>query len=210
MFKKIMSPFVEFETKAPEAKPSTPVVQGVAPVAPVVQSERVEVQTQFPEVDPKTRQFFVGLMESKNLPGYDYFEYTQALEILKSAIPDVTARHKAALAMAKSMGATPEHILQSADTYLGILEEERVRFLKDCEGKRKSLGDKESEILVLEDRVKVLQAQIKEIEAKKSSLSGEIVADLQKINKVSRDFEEVSKEFNQRILSDKKDIQAAL
>jgi hypothetical protein len=112
----------------------------------------------------------LGALEENNPEGFDYLEYKQAVQNLSNVDMDEATRFKSALAMAKSMGATPQKLVGSAEGYLKILAKEEAKFLDAFKNQtNKKVNAQAQEIKRLEDGIKQRQAQItklqKEIEA---------------------------------------------
>lgn len=190
----------------PKAASVTPVTQA-APGASVT-----HIPVSLPQVvseDPKVREFLQNLLSAKNLPGYDYLEHVATEENLLQALPDKVTRVRAALAMAKTMGATKESILGSIEVYLKHLEEQASAFSLDNSEKIKSALAKEQGLLNYDEQINVLQKQIEELKAKKTEELTRIELEKQELYKVRDSFVQTYGKFKEKIDQDKVAIQAA-
>lgn len=103
-------------------------------------------------------------MENNNLDGFDYLEFKQSLKSLEKMPMDESTRYQSAYAMAQTLGATPEKLLQTAQHYLQVLSNEEKKFEEAMIAqKQKQIGSKESEIKKLEEIVTHKVAQIKQL-----------------------------------------------
>lgn len=103
-------------------------------------------------------------MEDNNLNGFDYLEFKKSLQSLKQMQMDEPTRYQSAFAMAQTMGATPEKLLQTAMHYLDVLKTEEHKFQKAAANQQEKLiGSKEQEISQLETTIKSKAEQIKQL-----------------------------------------------
>ncbi len=132
-----------------------------------------------------------------NLPGEDYIEFMEALQAMKNIPLEENIKIQTVFATLASKGLTKQKVLESADYYLKILENERSKFYEsvNLHGKtqitqkqndimqiEKSLQEKERQILQLQDEIK----QSQEIVAK---LKNDILQADSKVKKVENDFQ---------------------
>lgn len=178
----------------PAAAPTVPNVAGTA------------------NVDRKFVEHFVNLLEKANLPGPDYFEYKQALQSMESLGLGEEKQFQAAWASFKAMGGIKDtSILRtSADQYLGILDKDRVSFLKDVEKAIKDrVGALQDEHKKLEDSNAAFTQQIADLQKKMDDnknrlgqISGEITEQSAKITANKDSFELTYGSFVEQIKSD--------
>ena len=186
MFKKLKSLFVIEEEEKGGAKPASPKAGAkskssaskAAQAKPSTKSTgQVAAAAGYDKNNPpkgKPQEKFVnrllGAVEEHNAAGFDYLEYKQAVQNLNNVDMDEATRFKSALAMAKSMGATPQKLVNSADGYLKVLANEEAKFLDAFKNQtNRQVSTQSQEIKKLEEGIKQRQAQIaklqKEIEA---------------------------------------------
>ena len=189
MFKKLKSLFVieeeptDGDAKAKAAAKGTSAPKTASKGAkPVAQSKAAPASAGYDKNNPpkgKPQEKFVnrllGALEEHNTKGFDYLEYKQAVQNLNNVDMDESTRFKSALAMAKSMGATPQKLVSSADGYLKVLANEEAKFLDAFKNQtNRQVSTQSQEIKKLEEGIKQRQAQIaklqKEIEAGTKSL----------------------------------------
>lgn len=141
--------------------PATPVTPEKTPAA----AGPGQVNQQFLEVLFKA-------MQDNNLGGFDYLEFKQSLRSLEKMPMDEPTRFQSAYAMAQTLGANAQTLVQTAEHYLNIIKQEEQKFNQAHNAQReKQIGNKENEIKQLEEAARAKMAQIeqlnKEIEAHK-------------------------------------------
>ena len=122
------------------------------------------------KITDKFLDILFGVMEQNNLEGFDYLEYKQSLLSLKKMDMDDNTRFKSAFAVAETMGATPDHLIKTAQHYIDVLAKEEDKFEAALINQRNQrIGTKEAEIeqlkQLVEDKEKqivLLQKQVKE------------------------------------------------
>lgn len=146
--------------------------------------------------DTKFVDILLKAVEKDNLEGFDYLEYKSSLQSLAGMDMDDATRYKSALAMAKTMGATPDKLISTAKHYLKTLESEKNKFQTALKGqKAKQVTGKESSITKLGETVakkkqRILELQ-KEIEAdtkKMEEMKAGINKAVTKVQKTSDNF----------------------
>lgn len=118
--------------------------------------------------DSKFVDILLKAIESNNQEGFDYLEYKQSLQNLSNVDMDETTRYQSALAMAKTMGATPAKLISSAKTYIDVLDNEGAKF------KQASNNQKAKQVTGKEEEIKAHQKAITEKEALIEKLTKEI------------------------------------
>lgn len=184
----------------------------VAPVSAPVSAPQAPSFPSTPQVaseDPKVLEFLENLLVAKNLPGYDYLEHVATEENLVQAVPDKATRIKAALAMAKTMGATKESILASIDVYLKHLDEQAAAFSHDSSEKIKAVLDKEQGLSKFDQQIQSLQRQMEELNAQKAAEKTKIDSEKQELYKVRDSFGVTYQKFKDKLVFDKAAIQGS-
>ena len=74
------------------------------------------------KVNDKFTEVLFSAMERDNQEGFDYLEFKQSLRSLEKMPMDEATRYQSALAMAKTLGANPVLLQQSAAHYLNVLK----------------------------------------------------------------------------------------
>ncbi len=115
-------------------------------------------------VNEKFMQTLFGAMEASNLDGFDYFEYKLSIQNLANMPMDEATRYKSAYAMASTMGATPDKLVNSALHYLDVLKNENAKFTQAAENQRAAqVGNKQGQVENLEAVMKQKAEQIKQL-----------------------------------------------
>ena len=166
--------FVETDPNAVKQPSATP------QSAPTATRENVASQKQTPSVstpsaptfsgqgavNEKFMQALSGAMEAANLDGFDYFEFKLSLKNLASMPMDEATRYKSAFAMASTMGATPEKLINAAIHYLDVLKNENAKFSQAAENQRAAqVGNKQSQADNLDAVIKQKAEQIRQLTA---------------------------------------------
>jgi len=106
----------------------------------------------------------LGALDENNMKGFDYLEYKQSLQNLSNVEMDEPTKYKSALAMAKTMGATPQKMVDSATHYIKVLNSEEAKFLDAFKNQQSiQVGKRNSEIKTLESSIVQKQNQIEKL-----------------------------------------------
>lgn len=177
MLKKLKSLFVveDEDTKAsgnPKTS-QTPKQETSKPTASKPAEPAIKVDTTpTPKGEGKPDEKFVNRLlqaiEEANLEGFDYLEYKQSLQSIDDMNMDEATMFKSSLAMAKTMGATPEKLVSSAQHYINVLKKEEKKFQdaltnqqqKVVSGRKQTIAKMQETISAKEARIKELQAEI--------------------------------------------------
>lgn len=157
--------------------------------ASIPKSAKTAQSTNSGKADPKFVEVLLKAIEANNLDGFDYLEFKQSLQNLSNVQMDEKTRYQSAFAMAKTMGATPSKLVNSAQHYINVLKKEEAKFSEALQNQRKKQvhdrenGIKQKESLIVEKQKKIEQLQ-KEIEADTKSLEADRSAINQSLAKV--------------------------
>ena len=142
-------------------------------------------QTNSPGKGEFNKQIFESLTKAiadANLPGEDYLEFISALQAMKNINLDEKVKMQTVLATL-SKGLTTQKIVESADYYMKVLENEKEKFkqamIKQTEGK---VGNKHKQIKTLEEQNRKKADKIK-------ALTDEINNNTSQIGKFKKDIE---------------------
>jgi chromosome segregation ATPase len=132
--------------------------------------------------DPKIEEKLKATMKAANLPGPDYFEFKQQLDVLKNVISDERTRFAAAFSSLTVQGVDKNKILESASHYVKILNAENGKFesaIASRSEEKISLKEKEVQALLqenqgFENQIENLKKNISENSGRITVLSGEI------------------------------------
>lgn len=138
------------------------------------------------KVDKRFADILVKAMQSANTEGFDYLEFKQSLRSLKDMEMDDGTRYKSAFAMAKTMGATPALLIESARFYISILKKEEAKFEKALDKQR------QLKVLSREQELAALEAQLVEKEQMIEQLKQELKAGRAKVSTLKSAREEAA------------------
>jgi len=127
------------------------------------------------KVDEKFVNRLLGAIEEGNLDGFDYLEYKQAMQNLSKVEMDEATKYKSALAMAKTMGATPDSLLSAAQHYIKLLEKEEQKFLEAFKNQlSRQQNDSKEKLKNLESGIKLKNKKIEELKKEIESNTKEL------------------------------------
>ncbi len=147
--------------------------------------------------DDKFVDILLKAVEKNNMEGFDYLEYKSSLQSLAGMDMDEKTKYNSALAMAKTMGATPSKLISSANHYIDVLKKENTKFKQALKNQRtKQVSGREGEIndtmaLVAQKKKKIEQLK-KEIEQDEKKLEKLKTG----INKAAAKVQSTSDSFN--------------
>ncbi|MEM1217983.1 MAG: hypothetical protein AAGH79_03695 [Bacteroidota bacterium] len=197
MLKNLKSLFI-IEEENPKGKKPAPKKSASAKNTPPAKSPVIPESASGEPGSVKTKfvEILFSAMEKANLDGFDYLEYKQSLKSLEKMPMDEATRFQSAFAMAQTMGATPEHLLKTAQHYIDTLRQEEQKFEAAlAKRQQEQIGSKESKIQKLEETVKAKAAQIKQLtqemeahQKEASQLQKQITTASAKVESTKNDF----------------------
>lgn len=149
-------------------------------------------------------------LSDANLPGFDYFEFAQILEKLGNTLPSEQMRFQAAFSTSAVMGATKAKLLETAQHYLSILENEANKFSEMVAAQVKAtVTDKKDSVVDIEatmkeksDLITKLTQEINELTNVRTAVLNEAAENELKIQKIQNDFAACLKIFIDKINGD--------
>jgi hypothetical protein len=128
--------------------------------------------------DQKIFDSLIKVLEEKNLPGEDYMEFMEALQNMKNIQLDETVKMQTVLATLSTKGLTKQKILESADFYIKVLQDEKNKFNEALKQETANqVESKQNDIKTLEEQNKSKAEQI-------AQLTTEINQNQQQISKI--------------------------
>lgn len=149
------------QTTNKETPPSTP-------KEPAIKVDTTPIPKGEGKPDEKFINRLLQALDEANLEGFDYLEYKQSLQSIDDMNMDEATMYKSSLAMAKTMGGTPEKLISSAQHYIGVLQKEEKKFQdaltnqqqKVVSGRQQNIAKMEETIAAKEARIEELKAEI--------------------------------------------------
>ncbi len=155
------------EQKSQEEAESTASTEEIVPSRPATNATAPQTPTAKPtggKVTDKFMNILLGAMDKNNLDGFDYLEYKQSLQSLQNMDMDEATRYQSAFAMAKTMGATPKNLLETANHYLNILKTEEQKFGQALVSQKdKQIGNRQQRLEQLAKAVEQKRKQIAQL-----------------------------------------------
>lgn len=187
-----------------EEEPITPaapaVAQEVAPKAENIMP--VKAVTGEAPVDKEIEAKIWDMIVAKNLPGPDYIEFKNAAAGLVDITPDESMQLKGAFNVLKRSYPTfsKELIINSIDTYIGIVEEEKQKGIQQCAELRKTkIEDKIAAMKAKSDAIDEIACQIKELQDKQAAISVDLKQLKYEVDEASKEIDEKERIFGSSV-----------
>lgn len=215
MFKNLKSLFIEEDATSEKVEKSHPpqAEKQVKNTGPIESPRVAESDEGDPgQVTQRFSEILLKAMEVNNLNGFDYLEYKQSLQSLAKMPMDEATRYQSAFAMAQTMGATPGKLIETAQHYISVLQNEEKKFEEALAHQTTvQIGSKQQEIGAIEESISKKSEQIKK-------LTQEIQAEQQRATEMKNEIQEAAKKvqttkndfiasFNSLVEKINKDIQ---
>ena len=186
------------------------------------QTETANVSTPTPHavagtIDEDIKKQLLGVLSENNIQGYDYFEFRESLQNMKSVIPSEPDRFKAAYAAVASL-VTVDRLVQTADVYVGALQKRKQEFDQYTQGlmeqkvesKETQAKSIEQDMAKMQEQITKLNQNIVQLQEKKTALLNESVAEKSKIEIVKMNFDITYQAVVSNIEQDKQKIKTYL
>lgn len=187
--RKLLSFFIEEDTTQNQTqKTSLPTPMATPTKVQVQETITVQNASGTGVVDKKFVDHFVSLLENSNLKGPDYFEYMQALKSLAGLGLSEDKQYQAAWAGFKAMGGITDVsvLVNTANQYVGMLDNDRQNFLKDVDTAiSQKVGGLKNDLKATQDENESIAKQI-------TDLQNRIKGNDEKISKITTDISEQS------------------
>jgi hypothetical protein len=149
------------------------------------------------EVNQKFLDILLLALEHQNMEGLDYLEFKQSLKSLEKMPMDESVKFHSAFAMASSMGATSEKLIDSAEFYLGVLKGEKQKFkdtlsrqiIEQVDSKEQEIAQGNADILSKEETIRKLEEEIKTIQSRIEETTLRKDTSRQRIEAASQNFD---------------------
>ncbi len=169
-------------------------------------------------LDQKSVEFLTNALEKSNLPGFDYIEFKQSLGALAAMNMDEATSFKSAYATAATVGLTKMKLLETAEHYKKVLNDERSQFdvalQKQMEqrvaGKQKEVEKLKEQIKKHEEKIAQLKEQIAKFQGTIDGADAQINEAKEKINSTQVSFERTHQSILNQIEKDIDNIQKYL
>lgn len=111
--------------------------------------------------DERSLELLISTLEEQDLPGFDYIEFKRAVVALQRMGLDESTSYKSAFTTAATMGLSKEKLLESAQYYCHLLEQEQARFEAALQSRReREITARENQIARLKDQIERHRAEI--------------------------------------------------
>jgi chromosome segregation ATPase len=158
-----------------------------------------KTETSVPAKGEVNKQIFNSLTKAisdANLPGEDYLEFISALQAMKGIDLQESVKMQTVLATLSTKGLTIQKIVESADYYMKVLENERDKFKQamaqqttgKIDGKHKKIKSLEQESNKMAEQIKALTDKINSNTEQIKMIEKDIAESDSKIKKTENDF----------------------
>ena len=140
--------------------------------------------------DEKIINTLFKALEKSNLTGFDYMEFKQSIKGLEKMVTDEATRFKSAFSTASTMGLTLDKLVETADYYIKVLDQERSQFVQAAN---------EQTTALVENRKKEMQLLLKSMGDKKATiekLTKELTASETKLKTIQDGIDNASLKIN--------------
>lgn len=166
----------------------------------------------------KFEKYFDNLFEKANLPGPDYFEFYKTMEMLEAHIADEKARLSATFASLAIQGLTKKNLVETANKYKGIIEQDQTNFnnvlvekMKSEVGQRRAkLKDMEQKIASNSEQIQKLSKEISETQVLIGQIKTEVLDQENKLTKNKNGYQVACQAVINKIVTDIQKIQSTL
>lgn len=157
-------------------------------------------------------------LESNNMQGFDYLEFRGSLLSLSKMPLDEATRFQSAYAMAQTMGADVNKLIDTAQHYLNVLKNEELKFQQALQNQQKNgMDSREQEIVGLQNAInqkaeliKQITSEIEQHQAKITEIKQQINESASKIAQAQSDFQVTYQSLVDQINGDISNIQKYL
>lgn len=216
-FKKALGVFVEFE----EEKKNDPNLTAQNPLNNVTVTGLTEEITRNPENRAEAEKFekyFETLFDKANLPGPDYYEFYKTMETLEQHIPSEDARVSASFASLAIQGLTKKSLIDTANRYKEIIEQDHKNFDRALEDKQRAeVGQRQAQLQALQQKIQVnsekiqkLTQEITEAQTSMGKLKNEVLEHENKLTKNKHGYQVACQAILNKIDADLQKIQSIL
>lgn len=210
ILKKIKSVFIVEDPKAAEIQKSEPTSSKPNNTVPAPIQTARDQSTVSGNYDEKVAATLMTALSNANQEGFDYFEYRQTLLNLHEVNPDEAVRYKSAFAMAQTMGANKQKLLDSCNYYLNVLKQEENAFVEalnnrvnsEIKQKKESIQSYHTSIAEKEKMIAQLQKEIETMRTDQQSREQEILTYETKISDTHKAFQATYLQVTNHLLQD--------
>lgn len=191
------------DTTQPDESKKEPIIN----ITKNTKTEEIPLRTLPAEENKNSNKEAIQLLQdaikNSNKPGYDYFEFLEALKTQSEFIPSEETRFASVFAMAKSMGVSVESLLRDIDYYQEVLAKEEANFksflnqqmLEGVTEIDKKISDLEAKITEKREELNRINEQINTIAKEKAAYEIAITDNRAKIEKARLNFETALKDM---------------
>ena len=204
-FKKALGVFVEFDDdqkKETTSSPSFTQVPGLTPEVSRNPENHAEAE--------KFEKYFDNLFDKANLPGPDYYEFYKTMETLEAHIADENARVSATFASLSIQGLTKKTLIDTANKYKEMIEQDHRNFDKALEDKMKSeVGARQVQLNALNkkieensEKIQKLTREISEAQVTMGQLKNDVLEQENKLTKNKNGYQVACQAVLNKIAAD--------
>jgi len=156
-------------------------------------------------------KYLMKLMDDANLPGPDYYEFAKALQALAAVPLTEQQKYMSVFAGFQAQGVTAESLVDAAGKYIAILGQKKSsEFDASVSTAAQSIKNMESAIERLRLENEELTNKLSANAQQMAKLNGDVIANKGKLEIKKTTFEVSYKNFIEKIMQDRENIQKYL
>jgi hypothetical protein len=212
MFKKFADFFVESDEPSNQPIIEQKIEKKVEPeiVKPVQHTISIPGQS-----DPSILEIINQSIQAANIPGFDYLEFKDALVKMESIPMPEQQKYQAVFAVAQSVSATKDSIINSITTYLDVIDKKKVEFeqfinsnvISKISKKKELVSNIDAEIQQAALEIERITSLIKEKQERKNTLLSEISQEEIELKSKQDAFNNTTANVINNLLSEKAKIE---
>jgi len=183
-----------------ETKPATPVTPTMGRSAP----------SPIGQEDQKIKEQLTAALEQANTPGFDYFEFAQALQAQEGLTPAEGQRFQSVFSVVKTMGVTAESLTKSATGYMDVLKKKETEFLtaldshisSEITGKEQGMVNIDKQITDKAEQIRKLNDEMNTLQQQKVTMQNEVSTSKSEVEKIKTNFYATLQVFVTKITTD--------
>jgi hypothetical protein len=162
------------------------------------------------DVNDRFLEVLFDALEHNNKPGLDYLEFRQSVRALDKMPMEEEVKFHSAFAMAQSMGASADQLVDSAAYYIQVLQNEEQKFNDSLQrqvneqviGREQDMKAQKNRIAAIKEQIAALLKEMELIEANVIESEDAVEAAKLKIETARAEFHKANQHIQEQIKND--------
>jgi chromosome segregation ATPase len=148
------------------------------------------------QVTQEFTEVLLQAMDRANLDKFDYLEFKNALNNLKKVEVDEGKRYRSAYALAQTMGATPEQLIETAEHYQAALATEEKAFESALAGQmERRVSSRVEKLSAIEKAIADKEARMQQLQKEVEQHRQDIAATQQEVDAAKAKMDATKQDF---------------